>query len=58
MKQPILTFYKSPVGQKTLKEQPLVIESSMKFAQDWANTLTDVVIAKMRDELKKKGHNL
>lgn len=54
----ILTFYKSPVGQKTLKEQPLVIESSMKFAQDWANTLTDVVIAKMRDELKKKGHNL
>lgn len=54
----ILAFYKSPVGQKTLREQPQVIDSSMKFAQDWANNLSDEVIAKMRDELKKKGHNL
>ncbi len=54
----ILAFYKSPVGQKMLKEQPQVVDSSMKFAQDWANNLTDEVINKMRDELKKKGHNL
>jgi hypothetical protein len=30
----------------------------MKFAQEWANTLSDQVIAKMRDELKKRGHSL
>lgn len=54
----ILTFYKSPVGQKMLKQQPQVVDSSMKFAQDWANNLTDEVIKRMRDELKKKGHDL
>ena len=30
----------------------------MKFAQNWANKLSDEVIAKMREEMKKRGHNL
>jgi hypothetical protein len=30
----------------------------MKFAQDWATKLSDQVIGKMRDELKKRGHAL
>ena len=54
----ILAFYKTPAGQKLLKTQPKVIDSSMAFAQTWANKLSDEVIAKMREELKKKGHNL
>lgn len=54
----ILVFYKSPAGQKMLVEQPKVIDGSMKFAQNWANKLSDEVVAKMRDELKKKGHAL
>lgn len=54
----ILVFYKSPVGQKLLQEQPTVVDSSMRYAQDWANKLSDQVIAKMREELKKRGHNL
>lgn len=52
----ILVFYKSPAGQKLLAQQPKVIDSSMKFAQSWANKLSDEVVAKMREELKKKGH--
>lgn len=54
----ILVFYKSPVGQKLLTEQPTVVDASMRYAQDWANKLSDQVIAKMREELKKRGHNL
>jgi hypothetical protein len=54
----ILTFYKSPAGQKLLQKQPKVIDNSMKFAQEWANKLSDEVVAKMRDELKKRGHAL
>jgi hypothetical protein len=54
----ILSFYKSPVGKKLLAQQPGVIDASMKFAQTWANKLSDEVVAKMRDEMKKKGHNL
>jgi uncharacterized protein len=54
----ILTFYQSPAGKKLLAAQGKVIESSMAFAQTWANNLSDQVIAKMRDEMKKRGHPL
>ncbi len=54
----ILVFYQSPVGKKLLAQQPTVVDASMKFAQDWANKLSDQVIAKMREELKKRGHAL
>jgi len=52
----ILTFYQSPAGKKMLAEQPVVVNNSMHFAQDWANKLSTEVTAKMRDELKKRGH--
>lgn len=54
----ILAFYKTTAGKKLLAAQPKIVDSSMKFAQDWANKLSDQVIAKMRDELKKRGHAL
>jgi len=54
----ILAFYKSPAGQKLLEQQPKVVDNSMRFAQNWANKLSDEVVAKMRDELKKRGHAL
>lgn len=52
----ILAFYETPAGKKLLQEQPAVANESMKFAQDWANKLSTEVTAKMRDELKKRGH--
>jgi hypothetical protein len=54
----ILVFYQSPVGKKLLAQQAEVIDASMKFAQTWANKLSDEVVAKMRAEMKKKGHAL
>lgn len=54
----LLAFYKSPVGKKLIAQQPVIGDASLKFAQDWANKLSDEVVAKMRDELKKKGHAL
>ncbi len=54
----ILAFYQTPAGKKLLAQQPKVIDSSMSFAQSWANKLSDEVIGKLRDELKKKGHAL
>jgi len=54
----VVAFYKTPAGKKLLAQQPKIIDSSMKFAQEWANRLSDQVIAKMREELKKRGHVL
>jgi len=51
----ILVFYQSPAGKKLLEQQPTVVDDSMKFAQDWANKLSDQVIGQMREELKKRG---
>lgn len=52
----LLAFYKSPVGSKLLNEQPEIVDASLKFAQAWANALSEQVIARMREELKKRGH--
>jgi len=52
----ILAFYQSDVGKKLLAQQPQIIDTSMKFAQSWASKLSDQVIERMRQELKKRGH--
>ncbi|HYC15831.1 MAG TPA: DUF2059 domain-containing protein [Pseudolabrys sp.] len=54
----LLAFYKTPVGTKLINEQPKVGDEGLKFAQTWANNLSDEIIIKMRDELKKRGHTL
>lgn len=54
----ILVFYQSPVGKKLLAQQSQIIDASMKFAQTWANKLSDEVVAKMRAEMQKRGHKL
>lgn len=54
----ILAFYSSATGKKFLMEQPKIVDESLKFAQEWANALSDEAIGKMREGLKKKGHKL
>jgi hypothetical protein len=54
----LLVFYNSPIGKKMVAEQSVVVNASLKFAQDWANKLSEEVTGKMRQELKKKGHAL
>lgn len=54
----LLAFYKSPVGKKYIAQQANIADGSLRFAQDWANKLSDEVVGKMRAELKKKGHAL
>jgi hypothetical protein len=57
----VATLYATRFSEPELKAilvfyQPRIIDNSMKFAQDWANKLSDEVVNKMRDELKKRGH--
>ncbi|MBV9956060.1 MAG: DUF2059 domain-containing protein [Pseudolabrys sp.] len=54
----LLVFYKSPLGKKVVTEEPKAAEQSMGFAQTWAVKFSDEVLTKLRDELKKKGHQL
>jgi len=54
----LLVFYKTPLGQKFIKEEPNAIEDGLKRAQQWADTFADTVMARMRSEMQKKGHQL
>lgn len=54
----ILTFYQSPVGQKMIVQEPQILDDSMKQADGWANNLSVDVMAKMRSEMKKRGHDI
>jgi hypothetical protein len=53
-----LAFYKSPLGRKLIVEEPAILDQSMKNAQTWAENLSQEVIAKMRAEMKKRGHDI
>jgi uncharacterized protein len=54
----ILTFYQSPLGRKMLVDEPKALDQSMAHAGEWSDTLAEEVIVKMRDEMKKRGHDL
>jgi hypothetical protein len=54
----LLVFYKTPLGQKFIKEEPIALEDGLKRAQQWANAFADTVMARMRSEMQKKGHQL
>jgi hypothetical protein len=54
----IVAFFKSPVGKKMLAQEPIAIDQSLKAAQSWANNFSDVVLDRIRVEMKKKGFNL
>jgi hypothetical protein len=54
----LLVFYKTPLGQKFLREEPNAIEDGMNRARQWAEAFGDTVMARMRSEMQKKGHQL
>lgn len=56
--QALVAFYKSPVGQKMVKEEPGIIDESMRRAQTWGDALSSKVLDRFREEMKKKGHTL
>jgi len=54
----IATFYRTPLGHKMVIEEPKALQDSLKSAQAWADNLSREVFDRIRDEMKKKGHNL
>lgn len=54
----IVAFYKSPLGQKMLVQEPLVLDEAFNYVQQWAPRLGEEVMNRFRAEMKKKGHDL
>ena len=53
-----VAFYKTPLGKKITTEEPRILEQSMTNVQTWAERFSDEVVARVRAEMKKRGHNI
>lgn len=54
----IVVFYKTPLGQKMIREEGAAIQQSLGRVQDWANALSETVMTRFRSEMQKKGYQL
>ncbi len=54
----LLAFYQSPIGKKALVEEPKVLDEAMAYAGTWGDNLSQEVIGDMREQMKKRGHDM
>jgi uncharacterized protein len=54
----ILAFYKTTAGKKVIDEEPKIFEEAMNNMRSFGEKFSQDVIARMRGEMKKRGHDL
>jgi hypothetical protein len=54
----LVTFYKSPLGQKLLSNEPRAIQFSMSYMNQWAAQFAETVNAQFRTEMRKRGKEI
>jgi hypothetical protein len=53
-----VTFFKTPLGRKITTQEPVILDQSFAYMQQWANNLSEEVVKRFAAEMKKKGHDL
>jgi hypothetical protein len=56
--QGLVTFYKSPLGQKLLANEPRAIQFSMSYMNQWAQAFAETINGQFRAEMKKRGKDI
>ena len=54
----LVTFYKSPLGQKLLAAEPKAIQLSMTYMNEWAQGFAELVNGQFRAEMRKRGKEI
>ena len=54
----LVIFYKSPLGQKLLANEPRAIQSSMAYMNQWAQQFGEIVNGEFRAEMRKRGKQI
>jgi hypothetical protein len=54
----LVTFYKSPLGQKLLSAEPKAIQLSMGYVNQWAAQFAEIVNGEFRAEMRKRGKEI
>jgi hypothetical protein len=54
----IVAFLRTPAGKKMVQQEPLALDDTFNYVQQWAPRVGEDVMNRFRAEMKKKGHNL
>ena len=54
----IVAFLRTPAGKKMVAQEPLALEDTFQYVQQWSQRIGEDVMNRFRAEMKKKGHNL
>ncbi len=54
----LLSFYRSPIGKKTLAVGPKIMAESMVFAQNWMQSISEEFHSQLKERLNKEGISL
>lgn len=51
-------FFNSPAGKKYVESQPAILDELAVAAQGWSEKLSQFMMTRVREEMKKKGHQI
>ncbi len=51
-------FFESPAGKKYVETQPAFLSEVVTAMQDWQNKISTGMMTRVREEMKKKGHEI
>jgi uncharacterized protein len=54
----LLTFYKTPLGQKLLIQEPKTVQASMAYMNQWGQSFAEIVNGQFRAEMRKRGKEI
>jgi hypothetical protein len=54
----LLAFYKTPLGQKLLIQEPKAIQASMAYMGQWVQSFAEIVNGQFRAEMRKRGKEI
>jgi len=54
----IKAFYQSPTGAKLVKNLPAVLQQSFEKTEGWSRKMSQDIVARLRQEMRKRGHEI
>jgi hypothetical protein len=54
----ILNFYRSASGKKLVAQLPSVLEESFIKTQEWSSKISEQIVIRLRNDMKKRGHTI
>jgi hypothetical protein len=54
----VINFYNSPTGKKLLGANPEILRDAYTKTQEWSGKVSQQMIERLKQEMKKKGHTI